>query len=100
MDGDRVVPLHQRVEQFGNDNLAPRFETFLEIFAGDHLLHGSHPRDTEHVGVAEVRQPFAVAADFEFLRGGIEDQPRLVDVGAGVGLDLFQAQHRARRIAA
>ena len=73
-------------------------EAAPEVVALEHPRHRLVRRQAHQVGGRHRAHPLAVEADLRAL--GVEHRADLIDVGAGVRLDLLAAQRRARLRAA
>ena len=78
LDRDRVVRLHERVEQLGDRDRVPGGDPLREVVALEQLGHGQRPRQAHDVGEGELREPLAVEPHLGAVR--VEDLHRLVDV--------------------
>ena len=94
-DGDRVVRLHERVQELRDRDRLPARVAPGEVVALQHLRDRHHPRQPNDVGEAELREPLAVAPDLGLL--GDEDLEGLVDIRLGVPVDLVVVQDRPCR---
>ena len=93
--GDRVVALHQRVEQLEDRDRRARRVARGEVLAVEQLGDRRRAREAEQLRHPHV-EPFAVEAQLVALGILVEDLLRLALVGARVGLDLLVAQHGPR----
>ena len=93
LDRDRVIGLHERIEELRHGDRLLRRVPGGEVVALEQARDGHDPRQPDDVGKAELGEPLAVVAHFGPL--GIEDLHRLVDVRMGVRLDLLVRQHGA-----
>ena len=96
-DDDRVVGLHERVEEFVQaDGLAVGV-ALVEVVALEDAGHREVAGQLQQVLHVERKQPLGVVAQGGLL--GVEDLERLVDVGLGVRLDLLGRELRTRGVA-
>ena len=108
LDGMGVVTLQQGIEEFVQGNRRSRSVAVGEILLGQHLAHGGHPQEFNHLRQGQARQPFTVAAHLKAARG-LEIQeglvlgqalPKLGQVGAGIRLHGLGAElHPGRTLA-
>ena len=56
LDRDRVVGLHQRVEELGDRDRPPRGEALREVVALEDLRDGRRARQAEDLGEVELRR--------------------------------------------
>ena len=75
-----------------------RFDPLCEVVALQHTLHGDLAGQAEHVEEIEAAEPFTVITDLCFV--DVDDFGDLLKIIAGIGLDLFLSEARARLIAA
>ena len=73
LDRDRVVGLHQRVEELGDRDRLLRLHPLLEVVALEDPRDGDRPREPDDVGVGQLREPLAVVPHLGAL--GVEDRP-------------------------
>ena len=97
--GDRVVALHERIEQLEDRDRRLRRPALGEVVALEQLGDGRRARQAEEVLHAHV-QPLGVEAHLEQLGVVAQHLEGLLLVGARVGVDLLARQHRPRRRAA
>ena len=95
---DRVVALHQRVEELVHGDRLLAREALGEIVALEHARDGVLRGELDHARGAERLAPFGVVADLGAC--GIEHLGRLCVISRGVGLDLLARQRRAHVVAA
>jgi hypothetical protein len=96
LEGDRVVRLHEGIEEFvRGDRIAGRV-AFRKIVALEQPRHRVARAELHDLG-RRHRHPLAVEADFGARH--VEHPPRLLDVGCGVALDLLAALRRTRLLA-
>ncbi len=97
LDRDRVVGLHERVEELRDRDRLARAEALLEVVALEHPRDRDRPREAHDVGVGELREPLAVPPQLERLRLGADDRGGVLEEAARVALDLLVGQDRALR---
>ena len=95
LDRDRVIRLHQGIEELGHGDGLARRESLVEVVALEQARNGGRPREPEHVREVELREPLAVEANLR-LRG-VDDLERLLLVGARVRIDLLVREDRPLR---
>jgi hypothetical protein len=95
---DRVVALHQRVQELVHADGRAGLVALVEVIALHHARHRVLGGELDHAARAERVAPLGVAADLRLLR--VQDQRGLLEVGLGVGLDLLTGQRRPRGVAA
>ncbi len=94
---NRVVTLHQRVQEFVDGDRQTALIPFREIFTLENPCHRVARGELDHAVGAERHRPFAVVADLGFF--AIQHQSSLLEVGLGVRLDLFARERRTSGIA-
>ncbi|MDF2640998.1 MAG: peptidase [Pseudomonas sp.] len=92
LERNRVVTLHQRVQEFVDGDRLIALITLVEVIALKHPRHGVLRRQTNEVSRAELVHPRGVERDFGFL--GIENLEDLRLVGLGVVEYLLARQWR------
>ena len=92
---DRVVALHQRVEQLEDRDRRAFGVARGEVLAVEQLGDGRRACEPEQLRHPHV-EPLAVEAQLVALGIVVEDLVRLALVGARVGLDLLVAENRPR----
>jgi hypothetical protein len=95
---DRVVTLHQRVQEFVDRDRDAALEALREVLALEDPRDRVARRELDHPVGAERHRPLAVVADLGLV--AVEHQRGLVEVGLRVRLDLLARERRARRVAA
>jgi len=88
-DHNRVVALHQGVEEFVGIDVDVGGEALLEGIALEHLGDGLFGGNLDKLNKGQFGEPFAVVPDFEFFFGGVEDFAGLLEVGFCVLLDFL-----------
>jgi hypothetical protein len=88
VDGDRVVGLHQRVEELGQRDRVPGSVAFAEVVALEDAGDGRRAGQLYDVRHREGRQPLGVVANLGAIR--VEDHVGLLEVGARVLLYLLR----------
>ncbi|ABA51107.1 hypothetical protein BURPS1710b_3413 [Burkholderia pseudomallei 1710b] len=95
---DRIVTLHQRVQEFMDRDRDAALEAFREILALEHARDRVARRELDHPIRAERHRPLAVVADLGLC--AIEHERGLLEVGLRVRFDLLARERRAGRVAA
>jgi hypothetical protein len=95
LDGNAVVGLRERIQQFVQADGLVRLPAFGEVFALQHLRDRHPGGQGDDLGEVQFAQPLAVEAHHGLVP--IQDPRQLVHVGRRVRLDLFFGKHRARR---
>ena len=90
---DRVVGLHQRVEELADVDRVVALEAAGEIVALQELRHREVRGEAQHLAEVELAEPVRVAPHDRALP--VQDAEDLVHVGAAVRLDLLRGEHRA-----
>ena len=94
LDRDRVVGLHERVEELGDRDRLIRRVALREVVALEQARHGGRSRQAQHRGEVELAQPFAVEAHLEPRRVVVDEELRLLEVALRVRVDLLVGEHR------
>ena len=84
-DRDRVVGLHQRVEELGERDRLVRREPLREVVALEQLGDGERAGEPDDLGVRERPEPLAVVPDLGALP--VEDAEGLLGELAGVRVE-------------
>ena len=95
LDRDRVVRLHQRIEELRDGDRLARLHPLLEVVALEDPRDRDRARQADDIGVGQLREPFAVVANLG--PGRIEDHHRLLEVRLRVAVDLLVARASAAR---
>ena len=90
---DRVVALHERIEQLEDRNGLTRGEALGEVVALEDLRHGRRAREAEELLHGHV-EPLGVEPHLGLL--AVEDLEGLLRVRARVGVDLLTRELRAQ----
>jgi hypothetical protein len=98
LQGDRVVALHQRIQELMDRDRLSTFIALVEIVALEHARDRVLRRQLDHVGSAHRAEPFRVEAQFGAL--AIEHLVDLGRVGFGVRLHVLARERLARCILA
>ena len=93
LDRDRVVRLHQRIEQLRDRDRLTSGVAAGEVVALEHLRDGHHPRELDDVGERQAGEPLAVPPYLRPL--GDEDLEGLLEVRLRVPVDLVVREDRA-----
>jgi len=102
LDSDRVIALHERIEEFAQRDLYAFFKSLGKIAARRHLLDREAFCQFRDLLEAELVEPFRIVMDLG--RAEIDDLACLVEIAFEIILDIFPCKHRAlvyliRRIA-
>ncbi|MNK76036.1 hypothetical protein D3C87_955970 [compost metagenome] len=92
LDGDRVVALHQGVEELVEGDGIVALVALGKVIARQHLGDRGLGRQFDGVSEGHAVQPLPVPVDLGL--GEVEDQAQLVEVGLGVLLDFLEGEGR------
>jgi len=95
---DRVVPLHQRIEELVDRDREIAPVALAEVVPLQHPRDGVARREPDHAGRAQLLHPGGIERDLGALR--VQDPEDLLAVGAGVGLDRLGRERRTGRVLA
>jgi len=91
---DRIIGLHQGVEELVYADWPARFVANLEGIALEHPGHCHGTGELDNVGEVQLGKRFGIVANLEFFFGCVEDFPRLGEIGFCVLLDLLIGKDR------
>ena len=94
---DRVVALHQRIQELVHGDRLVRGEALREIVPLQHPRDRVRRGQADHPGGAQRLAPLGVVADLG--PRGIEHLRRLRVIRLGIGADLLARERRPRRVA-
>ena len=98
MKSDRVVALHQGVDQFVHGNRKLFGKTLGKVIAFEQSSHRVAAGKLNEARSAQLVAPFGIPAHFGLF--DVDDVSSLFEIGFGVDLNLFRRQRRTGRIAA
>ena len=94
-DHHGVPALHERVHELVDVDRLAGFVAFLECVAFEHAGDGHFLAEFESVDKVHGVQPFGVVADFEFVRGHVENFAGLDEIRFGILFDLLGGEDGA-----
>ena len=98
LQGDRIVALHQRIQEFMDGDRLLRGVALGEIVTLQHAGHGELAGQLDHVRGRHLAEPLGIEAQLGLF--AIQHLEHLVGVGAGIGLHVFARQRLAGGILA